>query len=120
MRFLLPIILLAVLLVGCSVGPASLLDGDTNGHNVVTVHMVWGAFDPPTVVINKGDEVCWVNEEAVDRLPAADPLDLYPEFDAKKAVRTGETWCFTFVKPGIWKYHDSIFTGLLGTVHVNE
>lgn len=111
---LLPLVFL-VLLAAC--GPSS--SGDS--LPVVTVDMPPGAFEPTTLNVKKDQEVCWVNNDSEGRWPASNihpTHEIYSEFDPKQPMKPGETWCFTFDKPGIWKFHDHLFPELVGTVNV--
>lgn len=83
--------------------------------------MTSGAFTPATLSIRTGQQVCWVNYDSEGRWPASNihpTHEIYPEFDPSKPMKPGETWCFVFKKPGIWKFHDHLFPELIGTVNV--
>lgn len=118
MKFVLPFILVAILLSACSgTTPAT----DTTPV-AATIRMTSGAFEPTTVTVNKGEKVCWVNEDPEARWPASNihpTHEIYSAFDPKGPVRSGATWCFTFDQAGIWKFHDHLFPELVGTVTVN-
>jgi plastocyanin len=78
-------------------------------------------FAPDPVTVALGSEVCWINSDPEARWPASNihpTHEIYSDFDPKTPVRSGETWCFTFDKPGIWKYHDHLFPEFVGTVNV--
>jgi plastocyanin len=119
MRLLVPSVLLTVLLVSC--GGSSVSPVDTAGA-AATIRMKTDAFEPTTVTVKKGDKVCWANDDAEARWPASNihpTHEIYSDFDPKTPVRSGESWCFVFAKPGIWKFHDHLFPELIGTVNVN-
>lgn len=83
--------------------------------------MIANGFTPDPITVSKGQEVCWVNKDTDGRWPASNihpTHEIYSEFDPKKPVVVGETWCFTFDKPGIWKYHDHLLPEFVGTVNV--
>lgn len=87
----------------------------------VTVRMTTGAIAPDPVAIKKGQTVCWVNEDSVNRWPASNihpTHGIYPEFDSKGELGPQERWCFIFKRAGIWTYHDHIFPEIVGTVNV--
>lgn len=83
--------------------------------------MISAGFDPETVTVKKGTEVCYVNEDMEARWPASNihpTHEIYSDFDPKTPVRSGDTWCFDFTKSGIWKFHDHLFPEFVGTVNV--
>lgn len=45
---------------------------------------------------------------------------LYPEFDAKKEIKPGESYSFTFEKVSSRKYHNHLNPSVTGTVNVVE
>jgi len=52
-----------------------------------------------------------VNESAGDLWPASNihPTHaIYPELDAKKPIRPGEAWAFTFDRVGYWRIHNHL------------
>jgi plastocyanin len=118
MRITTPLILLSLLTLTACGAPAAPEDhSDTT--NSVTIHMPATGFDPEKITIKKGDKVCFVNDDPEARWPASNihpTHEIYPEFDPKTVVRSGETWCFTFTKAGIWNYHDHLFPEFSGTV----
>lgn len=78
-------------------------------------------FVPKTVTINKGDTVKFVSEASRTMWPASDvhPTHLlYPEFDAKARLMTGQSYSFTFSKVGTWGYHNHTNANFTGTVVV--
>ncbi len=108
-------VILSFLLVSCGTPVPD------RANPAATIHMTKDAISPDPVNIRKGETVCWVNEDTVNRWPASNihpTHEIYPEFDPRGGVKPGETWCFTFRKPGIWKHHDHIFPGIVGTVNV--
>jgi hypothetical protein len=55
--------------------------------------------------------VYFKNSTGADFWPASDlhPTHLiYPEFDPKKPIASGQTWSFVFTKAGTWKYHNHL------------
>ena len=86
-----------------------------------TAEYTSSGFVPAAITIEKGDTVTWVNKESVFVWPASDPHPthtVYPGFDAKRALATGETYSFTFDKIGTWGYHDHTNSAAKGTVTV--
>ncbi len=106
----------SLLLVACGAAPVSTLP-------TITIDMPPNAFVPTTLDIQKDQKVCWTNNDTVDRWPASNihpTHEIYSEFDPQRGVVPGETWCFTFDQPGIWKFHDHLLPELNGTVNVDE
>lgn len=82
-------------------------------------------FEPPsiTVVIGKNNTVMWVNKDNVIHSFKADSNTADPEFyNATKnnmnLLSPGQTFQFTFTKPGDFGYHGEPHPWLRGTVHV--
>lgn len=93
-----------------------------NGRNTVTLQVDENSFHGSPVTIHKDDTVCWRNDDASDaHWPASNPHPThtnYDGFDAKRPIKPGDTWCFTFVKTGSWSFHDHLFPAYMGTVTV--
>lgn len=80
-------------------------------------------FSPELMNIEVGETVIFKNESAKDMWVASAPHPthtVYPEFDAKKAYKKGESYSFTFTKKGEWKYHNHLNSSQRGTVVVDE
>lgn len=89
-------------------------------HPAVTIRMTQDAVSPDPVTVRVGETVCWVNQDSVNRWPASNlhpTHEIYPDFDPMQGVKPGDTWCFAFGRPGIWKYHDHLLPGIVGTVN---
>lgn len=117
----------AVALAGCFGG------GDTAPVLDVTVSMVNSQFDKPALVVGVGSTVTWVNEDSFGHTVTPvhtafwgtegsgdDPADWMME---------GDTWSFTFTKPGTYPYFciphafqgsDGEYQGMVGTVIVKK
>ena len=79
------------------------------------------AYAPANVTIKLGDTVKFVNDGAADRWPASaihPTHEIYPAFDAKRPIRPGESWSFTFDQKGTWRYHDHLRPTTFGSVTV--
>ena len=115
MNNLVTVSILSVLLASCAPAAPSA---------TVTIDMFATdpGFAPDPVTVSKGQQVCWKNSDEEARWPASNihpTHEIFPDFDPKQPVRSGETWCFTFNKPGIWKYHDHLYPEFVGTVNVD-
>ena len=81
-----------------------------------------GEFNPRHIRIKMGDKVTWLNKGSVVIWPAVGPHpthDIYPEFDSKHGIKSGENWSFTFQRLGMWQYHNHLKGGsMVGIVEV--
>ncbi len=123
MRIVAPLIIISlVLLSACAAAEKpAVVPSDTTG--AMQIQMVASGFDPDTVTVKRGARVCFVNADTQARWPASNihpTHEIYSDFDPKKPVRAGDTWCFAFTKPGIWKFHDHLLPEFAGTVTVEE
>lgn len=94
----------------------------TQGEVVVNIKPE-GGFYPEKITIKKGARVVWVNKSAKFSWPASDfhPVhNIYPEFDPKEPIASGEAWAFNFDKAGLWAYHDHLAPYFTGEVNVEE
>jgi len=92
-------------------------------HAKVTVEVTDTGFSPSTVVIQKGDEVEFVNKRVVPVWPAsgAHPTHLLcPGFDSLKGLATGETYSFTFTEVRECPMHDHLAPAFKGMISVKE
>ena len=100
----------------------NLLSTSTLAHSTVQViKMTPGAFEPATVEVDENSTIIFINQDTVGRWPASNlhpTHDLYPEFDPKKTIQTGESWSFKPKKAGEWKYHDHESPHIRGTLKV--
>ena len=75
------------------------------------MHYRGNAFVPSTLTIHVGDIVLWINDSTDYLWPASDhhpTHELYPEFDAKRAVTQAKPWAFKFERRGTWTYHNHL------------
>lgn len=87
----------------------------------VSVEERASGFYPSKVTVHVGETVRFTSRLGQDFWPASDfhPNHLlYPEFDPKKPIKSGQDWTFTFTKPGQWSFHDHFHPNLTGTVVV--
>ncbi len=107
-------LLVCTVLVGCG-------GGGGGGDDGATVRMGADGFSPETLTVEAGETVTFENTGDDDRWPASNvhpTHELYPEFDARKAVLPDESYSFTFERPGRWGYHDHLNPDLQGTIVV--
>ena len=115
------LLLLAVLvLTGCGGnGDGNGDSGGDGGGDVVRI--TDDGFDPPTLTVSSGTTVTFENESSDDSWPASDvhpTHQLYPGFDAKKPLLSGDSYSFTFTKVGSWGYHNHLEPDVKGTIVV--
>lgn len=87
----------------------------------VVVRRIGEGFTPATFGVNKGETVTWVNDTDDYMWPASDvhpTHEEYPDFDARKPIKEGGSWSFTFKESGTWTFHDHLHPEALGTVTV--
>jgi plastocyanin len=78
-------------------------------------------FSPAVTSIAVGDTVMFINKSDESFFPASNPHPEhtdYPEFDAKTEIAPGQSYKFTFAKPGEWGYHDHMNSKMFGVVVV--
>jgi plastocyanin len=81
------------------------------------------SFEPSTLTISKGETVEFENESGDDKWPASNvhpTHELYPGFDAQEPVLDGDSYEFTFDRPGRWGYHDHLKPDIQGTIVVED
>lgn len=79
------------------------------GTQSFTITMEDDGFYPASVRVQPGDTVVFVNNSQYDFWPASNnhpSHDIYPEFDAKKAIPPGLSWSFRIDREGHWYFHD--------------
>lgn len=91
-------------------------------EDATIIHMEDDQFIPQEVNIKQNGIVVFENVGANDHWPASNihpSHGIYPQFDPKKPIKSGESWEFKFEKGGIWKFHDHLYPSLTGTVRVS-
>ena len=81
-----------------------------------------GNFDPSTINVGRDDKVTWQNESSRNIWPASafhPTHEIYPEFDAKRGIKPGESYSFVFDRFGSWRYHDHLNASKTGQVIVD-
>lgn len=80
-----------------------------------------GAYNPNNVTIKVGQTITFSNIGGDLIWPASNihpTHQIYPEFDPRKSIKAGDSWGFTFTRPGIWKYHDHLQPQISGEIIV--
>ncbi|MDQ3018777.1 MAG: cupredoxin domain-containing protein [bacterium] len=87
----------------------------------MTVTLGDSGYTPLTTTINEGDTVTFTNDSSGKMWTASGPHPAhtaYPGFDEKTAANHGESYSFTFTKPGTWSYHNHLNPAQKGTIIV--
>ena len=88
------------------------------------VRVTENAFNPERLEVNFGDKVIWKNFDIDDHTvtaqfwPAEEAQDR-PYFDSG-VIRPGDSFDFTFVKEGTYRYICKFHQGIVGTVIVRR
>jgi plastocyanin len=79
----------------------------------VTVQIRSNGFSPGTITITHGDKVTWHNADKTQHQVVANDGSF-----ASPILRAGQSWTFTFVRAGVFRYHDAFVTRLTGKITV--
>lgn len=118
--FVTSIFLILVLLSGLVLITGNKEKNPVSSENAVITLTSLG-FRPETITIKLGESIIFKNDRDTEFWPASNlhpTHGIYSEFDPKKKIAPNETWSFAFQKPGIWKYHDHLFSNFTGTIIV--
>src|SRR5688572_2163589 len=77
-----------------------------------------GTFSPATITVKKGTTVTWTNAGSAKVWIASDPHPVhngYPGFDSGTDLSAGESFSFTFDRPGSWGYHNHLNASVRGS-----
>ena len=81
----------------------------------VVIEMVDIEFDPQDATAGAGDEICWINEDAIDHNAVAESG---AEFESELFGK-GQTFTTTVDEPGTVEYVCTIHPGMTGTIEVS-
>jgi plastocyanin len=102
--------------------PVSAVPTHTAAAHATTTLTTQG-FVPSELYVARGGTVVFVNESDHPFWPASNlhpDHSIYAEFDPREPLDVGESWSFTFEKPGTWGFHDHVRSYYTGVVHVSE
>jgi len=88
-----------------------------------TVVLESDGFHPGKITVPAGSVVVFKNRSGRAFWPASNfhpSHKLYAEFDAKESIQEGNKWQFTFIHPGIWRYHDHLDSQKGGIITVRN
>ncbi len=84
---------------------------DSNSSSLTTITFDDAGFRPLRLEVEVGQQVLFANESDTSLWPASNihpTHQIYPEFDAKTPIESGDSWIFTFERPGFWRYHNHL------------
>ena len=90
---------------------------------IQTVTMKEDSFEPETLTIQKCTQVVFKNQDKISRWPASNlhpTHGIYPQFDPKEPVESGQEWSFVFDRVGKWKYHDHLVPFIRALIDVSD
>jgi plastocyanin len=118
-RLLLPLALVAAFAAACGGDD----DGGTQGASSeacpsgsVVIKMADIKFDPEDATAGVGQQVCWVNEDAIDHNTVAKSGATFES----ELFGKGETFTTTLEQPGTVDYVCTIHPGMTGTIEVSR
>jgi amicyanin len=82
--------------------------------NTVQVNIFNYKFDPATVTITVGTTVNWTNKDEVPHTVASSDKS----FKGSAGLDTGDSYSYTFDKPGTYKYYCTLHPFMTGTIVV--
>jgi hypothetical protein len=77
----------------------------------VTVIIKARAFDPPIITIKEGTTVTWINEDPMLHSVVHLPEENHGELFNSGTLSSGQSFSFTFVEKGRYKYGDPAIGG---------
>ncbi len=86
-----------------------------------TISRTENGYEPVALTIAQGDIVQFENATDTHHWPASDlhPTHaLYPDFDPRRPLASGESWTFRFRQAGECTFHDHLQANLVGVVTV--
>jgi len=85
-------------------------------QQATSVEIMGYAFQPATLTINAGDTVVWTNH---DTAPHNVVVTNGPEKFTSPTLQQGQTYSYTFTKPGTYSYYCSIHPDMKASVTVS-
>ena len=103
---------------GCSSGttPAASASAQPAAGSGTAITIKNFAFDPPALTVKAGTVVTWTNQDGAAHTIVSDTGS--PEPFTSSPFSTGQSYSFTFTRPGTYPYHCSIHPSMTGTVTV--
>ncbi|MBI4093703.1 cupredoxin domain-containing protein [Candidatus Kaiserbacteria bacterium] len=92
-------------------------------EGAATVTLTDSRFEPKELHIRVGTAVTFKTTRPNQFWPASNlhpEHSMYPEFDPKEPIASGDSWTLTFTREGIWGYHDHLRSYFTGVIYVEE
>jgi len=105
---------LGLFLVGCSSSKKSSSASSTPGATATAPVIKNFEFSPNPIKVKVGTKVTWTNEDGTDHTVQSDGGTF-----SSPHLASGQSFSFTFTKPGTYTYHCAIHTYMTGTVVVS-
>lgn len=107
------VILGMILCVLAGIIAAAVLVGRANQADTAKtteVIIINGAFNPGTIVVNKGQSVVWTNLDTAPHKIAAELADspTNQNFNSQDVLQKGDTYTYTFQQTGTYHYTDGL------------
>lgn len=112
-RALFGLLFLAVTGLALMAGAVQADDAAAKGATV-QVNIFNYKFDPETVTIAAGTTVTWTNKDEVPHTVASSDKS----FKGSAGLDTGDSYSYTFDKPGTYKYYCTLHPFMTGTIVV--
>src|SRR5579872_7232070 len=82
--------------------------------NTVQINIFNYKFDPATVTVPVGTTVIWTNKDEIPHTVASSDKT----FTASSGLDTGDSYSYTFDKPGTYKYYCTLHPFMTGVIVV--
>lgn len=93
-------------------------ESDTEPLATTKVEIADFAYSPKVITVKKGSTVTWTNQDSMRH--DITPDEESDDFKASDLLAKGDSYSFTFEKPGTYTYHCSPHPYMKGTVIVTE
>ncbi len=105
------LLLVPIALAACGQEEPSVAPVEVDSSDLITITFDGEGFSPLRLEVEVGQRILFANESDTSFWPASNihpTHQIYPEFDAKVPVESGDSWAFTFERPGFWRYHNHL------------
>jgi plastocyanin len=112
------LLIAASIVAGCSSGqaPAAPALPQPSAGSGTAILIKNFAFDPPALTVKAGSVVTWTNQDGTSHAIVSDTGS--PDAFISSSFSTGQSYSFTFARPGTYPYHCSIHPAMTGTIIV--
>jgi len=102
--------------VVCTAGffMSSVLADNTPAANAVQINIFNYKFDPETATVPAGTTVTWTNKDEIPHTVASSDKG----FKGSSGLDTGDSYSYTFDKPGTYKYYCTLHPFMTATIVV--